>query len=88
MERTMSHQKWGTLSILGGSLKPILLSLLEFRPVKRAIGIDPGVQNFIVVKNNCGTPNVLGCGAVLKSIVQLYDKLISSITSEEMDNLD
>ena len=49
---------------------------------KRIIAVDPGVDNLMAVTNNCGLPCLLFNGRPLKSINQLYNKLIANIVSE------
>jgi putative transposase len=53
-------------------------------PIKsndRIIAIDPGINNLMAVTNNCDLPCMLFNGKPLKSINQLYNKVVATIVS-------
>lgn len=54
----------------------------------RIAAIDFGVENIMAVVNNCGLPNLLYKGGIIKSINQRYNKRIASIMKTEMSKPD
>ncbi|MCI6515206.1 MAG: transposase, partial [Erysipelotrichaceae bacterium] len=53
-----------------------------FTEHERIIAVDPGIDNLMVVTNNCGLPCILFNGKPLKSVNHLYNRQISNIISE------
>ena len=55
---------------------------------ERIAAVDPGVNNFMAVTNNCGLPCLLYKGGVVKSVNQHYNKRIAKIMSRQTKGTD